>query len=161
MAAEPVDRTRALDALGRLQPALARAVDATRLGQAPTFRSRKLGDVGAFSARLAPALELTYAASGRRLVVSSSPEGAERALRGRGLDRTSDYRLLLSDMADSPADVVFLDLDRLLALGDRLGLTEEPGYRAVRAELAKFGAAGAVISRDDNHTTAELTLKTP
>jgi hypothetical protein len=161
-AAGDVDEARALDVLGRLQPALGTLAQAESVGQAPTFQTRDLpAGITALSAELTPNLELSYAAKGGRLILATAPTGVVAAADGRGLEQSEDFRLLLEDRPSRPSDVIFTDLDGLLTLADQLGLREEPGYLAVRDDLAKFGAAGAVISREGNQTTAEILLKTP
>jgi len=162
LAAGDVDEARALDVLGRLQPALGMLAQAETVGQAPTFQTRELPTgITALSADLAPNLELSYAARNGRLILATAPTGVVAAAGGRGLEQSEDFKLLLGDRPSRPSDVIFTDLDGLLTLADQIGLREEPGYLAVRDDLAKFGAAGAVISREGNQTTAEILLKTP
>ena len=58
--------------------------------------------------------------------------------------------------------LVFLDLNQLLTLGEQAGLAEDPRYLAVRDDLQKLRAAGAVVSREEEKfTTAELTFQIP
>ena len=125
------------------------------------IRDRRFGKLQVLTATLAPGLELSYAGDGDRLFFSTSRSGVPEAQSGRGLDGNQEYRQVVGDEATGPADVLFADLDGLLALGDRLGLLEEPAYAAVREDLARLGAAGAVISRQGETTTAELLFKKP
>ncbi len=60
--------------------------------------------------------------------------------------------------------LIFLDLRRLLALGEQTGLTAIPGLATAREDLRRASAAGSVVSADPAHptdTTAELFLQTP
>ena len=158
---ENVDERAALSLLGRLQPTIASLLDPETTGRAPGFSARRVGDLTAFGANFGPNLELTYAARNGRLLVSTSPAGLFGAVRARGLQDSDDFRRLLGDRPAGPSDVVFLDLDGLVALADRLGVGEDPGYVALRDDLAKIGAAGAIIAPDGDQTTVEILLKTP
>ncbi len=162
LAAGDVEEARALDVLGRLQPALGTLAQAESVGQAPTFQTREVATgITALTADLAPNLQLSYAAKNDRLILATAPTGVVAAASGRGLEESQDFRLLLGDRPRGPSDLVFADLDGLLKLADQVGLTNEPSYVAVRDDLAKFGAAGAVISREGNQTAVEVLLKTP
>jgi hypothetical protein len=55
----------------------------------------------------------------------------------------------------------FPDLRQLLALGDRTGLTAGPGFPAVRDDLLRVRAAGAVVRREESDSTAEPFLEIP
>nr|MDP8944250.1 hypothetical protein [Actinomycetota bacterium] len=156
-----VSRQRALDLMGRLQPALLRLTQPLELGAAPAFSARAVDGVQVVTATLGPQLELSYAAFDGRLVVSTSAEGVLATRRGGGLEGREDVEAVLGDRPQRPSSLVFLALDQLLALGDRVGLAADPGFRAVRDALRGLPAAGASVSREGDDTTAELTFLTP
>jgi hypothetical protein len=158
---DDVEEEAALDLLARLQPALSHLLRAEELGQAPTFGAVEVEGVTAATARLAPGLELSYAAWDGRLVVSTSLAGIAAVRRADGLPGSDRFEAVLGDRPDAPAALVFLDLDQLLALGEQAGLAEDPRYLAVRDDLQKLRAAGAVLSRERDFTTAELTFQIP
>ena len=67
-------------------------------------------------------------------------------------------------MPEKADSLVFLDLRRLLALGEETGLTAIPGLATARDDLSRVLAAGAVIAEDPANptdTTAELFLEIP
>ena len=158
---DDVDEQEALDVLSRLQPALIHLLQPQELGQAPTFGAAEVDGITAATAQLAPGLELSYAAWDGRLVVSTSLAGIRQARRAEGLPGTDDFEAVLEDRPSAPSALLFLDLDQLLALGEQAGLAEDPRYLAVRDDLQKLRAAGAVLSREENFTTAELTFQIP
>ena len=77
------------------------------------------------------------------------------------LAQTKDFKTVLGSRPKATSAVVFLDLQKLLALADQAGLGSNPTYAAVRDDLKKIGAAGAVLSREGNDIDAELRLKNP
>jgi hypothetical protein len=158
---DPVDEQQALDLLARLQPAFIHLLGSEELGQAPSFGAAEVGGVTAATAQLAPGLELSYAAWDDRLVVSTSLDGIAAARRADGLPGTDAFEAVLGDRPSEPSALLFLDLNQLLALGEQAGLAEDPRYLAVRDDLQKLRAAGAVLSREEKFTTAELTFQIP
>ncbi len=159
---DDVEEEQALDVLSRLQPALIRLVGSEELGQAPTFGAAEVAGVTAVTAHLAPGLELSYAAWDGRLVVSTALEGIAAIRKGEGLPGTDGFDAVLSDRPPVVSALVFLDLNQLLTLGEQAGLAEDPRYLAVRDDLQKLRAAGAVVSREEeNFTTAELIFQIP
>jgi uncharacterized protein DUF3352 len=158
---DDVDETEALDTLARLQPALITLLGSRELGQAPTFGAAEVEGVTAATAHLAPGLELSYAAWDGRLVVSTSLAGIAAARKAKGLSDNDGFEDVLGDRPDALSALVFLDLDQLLTLGEQAGLAEDPRYLALRDDLQKLRAAGAVLTREGEFTTAELTFQIP
>ena len=113
------------------------------------------------TASLTPALQLSYAALDGDLIVSTALSGIADAKKGEHLDQSADFKRVLGSRPKSPSALVFLDLQKLLALADQAGLGSNPTYAAVRDDLKKIGAAGAVLSREGNDIDAELRLKNP
>lgn len=158
---DDIDETKALDVLARLQPALIRLVGARELGQAPTFGAAEVEGVTAATANIAPGLELSYAAFDGRLVVSTALAGIAAVKRAKGLSENDGFDAVLGDRPAEVAALVFLDLNQLLTLFEQAGLSEDPRYLAIRDDLQKLRAAGAVLSREEQFTTAELTFQIP
>lgn len=173
----------ALPVLNRLQPALVRlaqtaavapppgpgggvpdqAPDSTEAGQAPGFEVQDVGGVAAVTAALAPGIQLSYASIEDSLVVSTALDGIGQTATAPegGLAASEDFKALLEDRPQRSSATVFLDLDKLLALGDQIGLMEAPGYTTARGDLQAIGAAATVFSREGNQTRAELLFKSP
>jgi hypothetical protein len=158
---DDVDEREAIDLLSRLQPALIRLLVPRRIGQAATFGSAEVGGVTAATVRLAPGLDLSYAAWDDRLVLSTGLSGIGAVRRGEGLPGSDGFDAVLGDIPERIAALVFVDLNQLLTLGEAAGLARDPRYLAVRDDLQKLRAAGAVISREEDFTTAELTFQIP
>jgi hypothetical protein len=151
----------AMNVLGRLQPALIKMLNPEAGGATPGFGAETVNGVTALTAYLTPALQLSYAAFDGDLVVSTALSGIGNAKKGEHLDETKDFKLVLGDRPDHPSAVLFFDLEKLLSLADQAGLGSNPTYAAVRDDLRKIGAAGAVLSREGNDIDAELRLKNP
>jgi uncharacterized protein DUF3352 len=155
---DDVDEQKARQALAKLQLPIVRALEPSRDIQAPSFEVRKIAGVEASVVRLNPAVTLTYALSGGRLIASTAPAGLQRALEGGGLDDAELFAKTLSHAPDRPAALVFLDLARLLALAEPAGLAEDPLYATFREDLRKLPALGFSVARDDHGLTADLSL---
>ena len=158
---DDVDEKHALDVLARMQPALIRLLGGRELGSAPSFGAADVEGVTAATANLAPGLELSYAAWDGRLVVSTALAGIAAARKAKGLSENDGFEDVLGDRPDSLSALLFLDLNQLLTLGEQAGLAEDPRYLALRDDLQKLRAAGAVLSREGEFTTAELTFQIP
>jgi hypothetical protein len=156
-----VDEAEALDLLARLQPALIHLLQPGEFGQVPTFGSAEVRGITAATVQLAPGLELSYAAWDDRLVVSTSLAGIAQVRRAEGLPGSDTFDSVLGNRPSESSALVFLDLNQLLTLGEQAGLAEDPRYLAIRDDLQKLRAAGAVLSREENFTTAELTFQIP
>jgi hypothetical protein len=150
-----------LNVLGRLQPALIRLLNPEAGGVAPTFGAQNVNGVTAMTASLTPGLQLSYAAFDGDLLVSSALNGIAEARKGDHLAQTKDFNVVLGQRPKAASALVFLDLEKLLALADQAGLGSNPTYAAVRDDLQKIGAAGGVLSREGNDIDAELRLKNP
>jgi hypothetical protein len=151
----------AMNVLGRLQPALVNMLNPEAGGATPDFGAQTVNGITALTANLTPSLQLSYAAFDGDLVVSTALSGIANAKKGEHLDQTKDFKLVLGDRPKNPSAVVFFDLEKLLALADQAGLGSNPTYAALRDDLRKIGAAGAVLSREGNDIDAELRLKNP
>lgn len=158
---DDVDEEQALDVLAGLQPTLIDLLGTQELGQAPAFGATEVDGVTAATAQLAPGLELSYAVWDERLVVSTALEGVAAVRTAEGLPGGEKFESVLADRPDSASALLFLDLDQLLVLGEQAGLAEDERYLAVRDDLQKLRTAGAVLSREKDFTTAELTFQIP
>jgi hypothetical protein len=151
----------AMNVLGRLQPVLLGLFKSQRTRSTPDFSTATVAGVTALTATLSPAFQLSYAAFDDDVVVSTALAGIAAARKGQHLDETGDFKTVLGDRPKSPSALVFLDLEKALALADQAGLGSNPTYSALRDDLQKVGAAGAVLSREGDDIDAELRLKNP
>lgn len=156
-----VPAQQSLNVLGRLQPVLIKLLNPEAGGVAPTFGAQTVDGVTAMTASLTPSLQLSYAAFDGDLVLSTALSGIADAKKGEHLDQSKNFKAVLGDRPKDASALVFLDLEKLLALADQAGLGSNPTYAAVRDDLQKIGAAGGVLSREGNDIDAELRLKNP
>jgi hypothetical protein len=145
---------------GTVAAALTGSGEAT--GQIPVFEERTIGGQDGYVLRLSGGGELAYAVAGDRVVISSRVEGVSRALRDAdGLDTSRTFKTAVNDVPETAQALAFVASDQLLELADESGLDAAEAYRAVRPNLARIRALGAVVRRQGNDTTAELTLLIP
>jgi hypothetical protein len=161
-----VDEQRARRALAALQAPLAAAVDPGSDLQAPVFGEVQVGGVKARSLRISPTVELTTAVFGGLAVIATDP-AALRALaadQGRLAD-TELFRRATDDLGeDAQGSLVgYLDLGELVAIGEQLGLAEDPAYVTFAAELRRLEALGFAVSSSDEllGTDARLLVAGP
>jgi hypothetical protein len=158
------DPAQARAALAGLQGVVAATLTGSgeATGQVPVFEERSVDGHDAYALTLAGGGELIYAVVGDRVVVSSREEGLTRALRdGEGLDDAGGFRAAVTDVPDRVQALAFVAANQLLELADESGLDAAETYRAVRPNLARIRALGAVVRRQGNDTTAELNLLIP
>jgi hypothetical protein len=164
LVAEVTDPAAARETLAGLQGRVAEALTGSgeATGQVPVFEERPIGGHDGYALRLSGGGELVYAVVGRRVAVSSQEEGISRALRDAdGLDTARTYKSAVNGVPDRVQALAFVASDQLLELADESGLNLAEGYPGVRANLDRIRALGAVVRRQGNDTTAELTLLIP
>ena len=151
------------DVLVALQPVIARLLEEpSQLGQIPTLQQRRIGGVEATSLRLSPTLEVTYAAFDDMLVVSTSAAGIRQIqATGYSLEQNAAFATRLRDFLDRASSVVFLDLRRLTSLVERAGLSATPGYRAIKPDIARFGAVSGITASQRSSQTTEIFVEVP
>jgi Protein of unknown function (DUF3352) len=155
-----VEEERARAAIARLQAPLIAALRPERTGQAPSFGEEKVGDVSVFSVRLSRALDLSYAVFDHKLVVSTNPDGVKRAIEGgQDLQAQEDYQAISSGAPDSVSALVFLDLEGLVRLAERIGLTQIEPYVVFESDIEKLRALGVTIEASDERLTTRLFLE--
>jgi hypothetical protein len=147
--------------LRHVQPLLTRLLRRpSAVGQVPTLQPLRIAGVNAASLRISPALELTYATFGGRIVVTTSPGGIRRVklAKSRILDNPLFAPGMRGDL-DHVSSVLFLDLEQLLALGERAGLGDTPGYQALKSDLSPVRAVSAVSQVKAASKTAEIFIE--
>jgi hypothetical protein len=162
LVARTSDEARTRDALSRVRGAVAELLvpaDAEAGGQVPTFQERRVGQITAYALALGPGVELLYAVSRGRLVVSTSVAGIRGAVRGG--DSLRDAKRLRAEVPEQVEALVFLDLAQLLTLGDQAGLDDSPAFEAARDDLVRVRTVSVVARREGPDTTAELFLEIP
>jgi hypothetical protein len=152
---------RAMDVVGRLQPAIMSLLGTGSPDDTPDISTKGVAGVNVMTTSLSSGFKLNYAAFGGDVLVSTDPNGIATARKGAHLSDSGDFKTLLGDRRKSTSALVFFDLEKLLALADQAGLSSNPTYSAVRDDLQKIGAAGIVLAREGKDIDAELRLKLP
>ena len=96
------------------------------------------------------------------LVVSTSPAGI-RQIRATGysLEQNAAFATRLRDFLGRVSSLVFLDLRRLTSLVERAGLSATPGYRAIKPDIARFGAVSGITASQRSSQTTEIFVEVP
>jgi hypothetical protein len=160
--ADDVDSERARRALASLQRPIADAINPQLGLQAPTFEETEIEGVGARVLSVSPAVELTYAVLDDLATVATSPDGVARLATGEGgLSDSERFERATEDMADDPSLFGYFNLSELVAVGERLGLAEDPVYATFAVEFRALDSLGLAISSSEESldTDARLIVK--
>jgi hypothetical protein len=128
-------------------------------GQPAAFTSHKVDGVTTHSLELSPSVDLTYALVASGLVVASDPAGVAKLARGGG--GLSDVGLYKDATAGLPGEVSllgYLNLQGLIALGERAGLAEDPAYATFAPEIRKLQALGLAVQSSDDELSTDLRV---
>jgi hypothetical protein len=141
---DDVDEQKASDAVAGLLAPLIRAVNPASTGQAPLLSQKKVGDVTVNSVRLSPSVNLSYAVTGGRLIVSSDPRGVEQAVSGsEGLASQASYQAVTAGASGGVSALVFLNLRGLVQLARPLGLGQI--IAGFEQDVARLEALGLTV----------------
>jgi hypothetical protein len=152
------DEASTRESLARLQGPVSQ-----QLGAGP-FAQKELRGTDAFTLRVTPEFEPSYAISKGAVVASTASSGLEQL--GAAKDPVTENPSIgevVSDEGGKVEALGFLDSRQLLALGERTGL-RALSSPAARDDLGRIRTAGAVVKEDANQptdTTAELFLEIP
>ena len=157
--ADGVDEPSVRKALASLQDPLAAAVGPGQNLQAPAFEERELAGVDARSLRLSPSIELTYAVFDGIAAIASDPAAIEQLAEGSGgLDSAERFERATDAFEDEVSLLAYLDLERLVALGEGLGLAEDPTYATFAGEFRRLDALGLAVVADSQTLASDARL---
>jgi Protein of unknown function (DUF3352) len=160
--ADDVESERARRALASLQRPIADAINPQLGLQAPTFEETEIEGVQARTLSVSPAIELTYAVLDDLATVATSPDGIARLATGDGgLTESERFERATEDMADDPSLFGYFNLSELVAVGEQLGLAEDPVYATFAVEFRALDSLGLAISSAEESldTDARLIVK--
>ncbi len=166
LVASGVDEERARRALASLQGPLAAAVDPGSDLQAPVYGEAEVEGVQTRSLRLSPTVEITSAVFAGLAVIATDPAAIGQLARGEGgLDRSQLYERATEDLGEDEqvSLLAFFDLGELVAVGEQLGLAEDPIYATFAGEFRRLEALGLAVDSSDEllATDARLLLADP
>lgn len=162
--ADGVDEDRARRALAGLQRPVAAAVEPQSVLQTPSFQDEEVEGVQIRTLPVSGAVELTYAVFDGLATVATSPDGIAKLARGDGgLDESERYRQATNGFDGDPSLLAYFDLGELIAVGERLGLAEDPAYATFAGEFRTLEALGVAISSGEDilRTDARLIVGPP
>jgi Protein of unknown function (DUF3352) len=157
--ADDVDSERARRALASLQRPIADAFNPQTGLPAPVFEDIEVEGTEARSLRVSPAVELTYAVIDDLATVATSPDGVARLVSGDGgLPDSDRYERATEDLADEPSLFGYFNLSELVAVGERLGLAEDPVYATFAPEFRALDSLGLAISSSEDSLDSDARL---
>ncbi len=159
--ADEVDESAAREALAKLQGPLAEALDPAEELQAPVFQDREINGIQASSLRLSRTVDLTYAVFDGRLVIATDPRGIAQAASAReeGLADTVPFKEATEGLPEEPSLLAFFNVADLLALAEREGLSEDPGYAFFAADARRLRSLALAVEQGE--TTLDTTVRIP
>jgi Protein of unknown function (DUF3352) len=149
----------AAQALSGLETPIAKALNPGTGGQSPAFTTHKLGGVTTHSLEVSLTVELTYALASPGLVVATNPAGVAQIVRGGGgLGGVGLYKQATGGLPGDVSVLGYLNLEGLIALGERAGLAEDPAYATFAPEIRKFEALGLAVQSSDAELSTDLRV---
>jgi hypothetical protein len=157
--ADDVDEERARKALASLQRPVAAATDPQTGLEAPSFQDAEVEGVQARSLPISSAIELTYAVFDGLATVATSVDGIARLAEGDGgLDDSERYERATDGYDDQPSLLAYLNLDELIAVGELLGLSEDPAYATFAGEFRTLESLGVAIDNGEEMLATDARL---
>jgi hypothetical protein len=129
-------------------------------GKEALFNDRQVGGVTAHQLVLANGFELDYAVVHGLVIISTSLQGIGAVVqRSHALGADPAFRSVLASRPSQVTSLVYLDVARLLALGEQTGLTSSAQFRLLQGDLSKVQAVGLTSTRGRDQSTSELTVR--
>jgi hypothetical protein len=152
-----IDGARATTALARLQAPIAKALRPS--AQAPVFGQHQVGEVTAYSLRVSPTVNLTYAIVGSTLVIATDPSGVEQiAEPSADLEGSESFGEAIDQLPAEVSALGYLNLEGLIALGEQAGLAQDPAYATFASEIRKLQALGVAVQSSADELTTDVRL---
>jgi hypothetical protein len=157
--ADGVDEDKARTALAALQKPLADAASSGDELQAPVFGQQDVSGVETNSLRISPTLQLTYAVFDELVAIATDPAGVSDLINGAGgLGDAELYQDATAGFPDEVSLIAFLDLDRLVAIGEKAGLAEDPLYATFAGDIRRLDGLGVAVSTDNDVLATDARL---
>lgn len=156
-----VDEKRTAATIAKLASPIAKAARAGG-SVASTLSVSETDGVKATSIRLSPAVNLTFAAFGGKLVVATDPAGVKEVRSGKAhLSGTDAYRKALAHVGGEVSALVFLNLEESFGLAERAGLAENLTYATFAEDIHTLKALGVGVDtlKDRLSTKFFLTIE--
>jgi hypothetical protein len=130
--------------------------------QVPEIADHQVGGATVHELQLGPGLQIDYGVFGGLVVVSTSVAAIDGvAQRSRSLDKDAAYKETLPDPPARVSSLVFGNVSRLLAFGERTGLTSGARTRELLPDLSRIRAIGVSSTSRGPDMTTELSLEIP
>jgi Protein of unknown function (DUF3352) len=155
-----VNETKARGALARLQRPLLRALGSPGRRHAPGIVAGNVGGAVTESLRLSPTLEVSAAVAQGLLVLATNPAGIGAVLQpvAGGLAASDSFGSATSGLGSGQSLLAYLNLRGLVAVGERAGLTANPGYAALAGELHRLEALGVSVASAPDRLATSVRL---
>lgn len=131
-------------------------------GKVPVFNDRTIDGITAHQLALTNGFELDYAVFRGLVVISTSLDGvAAIAAHSHPLASDPGFAFALGGRPAQVTSLVYVDVERLLTLGEQTGLTKSARYRLLRSDLQKITVLGLSSTRTADSSTAQLAIRIP
>ena len=158
MVFDDVDEDKAREVVAGLQAPLIAAINPARTGEAPTLAAQRVDGVEVRKLRISAALDLAYAITDGRLIVSTNPRGVEQAIAGTSnLAGDRDYETVSGAASGAVSALVFLNLEGLVKLAEPRGLAEI--VSEFSDDLARLKTLGVAVRSDADSLDTVLFLE--
>ncbi|MQA76426.1 MAG: hypothetical protein GEU88_19225 [Solirubrobacterales bacterium] len=109
--------------------------------------------------RISSGIDLTYAVFDGIAALAGDPEGIQALAAGDGgLDETSLYQRATAGLDGEASLIAYVDIGGLVALGERLGLGEDPVYATFAGEFRRLEALAARVVAGDELLSTDARL---
>lgn len=133
---------------------------ASGAGSVPEFNDRQIGAVTAHQLVLASGLELDYAVFNGLVAISTSLSGLAAVVAPtQTVAGNPSFQFTLNRRPRLVSSIVYLDLGRLLALGEQTGLISSARLATLRPDLQQIAAIGLSSTHDAAQATAQLSIR--
>jgi hypothetical protein len=151
------------DVLVKLQPLFSKLLQASASGgQVPVLQPERIGDLEALTLRINAAVQLTYAAFGGRVAISSDPDGIRRlSSPGSSLEDNPAFAPGMRNLLEGASSVLFLDLRRLSSQVQQTGFGATPELRPFAVDLARIGRVTAITKSERSSQAVDIFVEVP
>lgn len=126
------------------------------------LKGAKVTTAGGVTTVKSSTAEFDLAVIDGNIVLTTSAKGIAAARNpAGGITKSDAFAAVVGNPQNPVTSVVFLDFSQLLSLAEQTGLNDSRAYLAVKADLHRLRAVGAVSSGAGEDTTTEIRIQTP
>lgn len=129
-------------------------------GKETLFNDRQVGGTTAHQLALANGLQLDYAVTHGLVIISTGLQGIAAVVqRTHALGSDPAFQAVLGSRPAAVTSLVYLDIARLLSLGEQTGLANSARFRMFQGDLDRVQAVGLTSTHGPDESTSQLTVR--